>query len=192
MSIRIRRWSGWLLLVGSAIFIVGNLLGFVLPDSATSVQLVFLFIGALLVLGGLPAFYRKQARQVGWLGLCGFIALLLAEVLLGIVVNILFAVVSSAGSAQIFPLILLIAFVGAALGLIGGLLFGVMTIRARVFPAAIGWFLIVAGILNLAFISPLPGGVGGIISEIVFSLVFGWMGYLLALRTSEVTAPSPA
>jgi hypothetical protein len=201
MSVQTFRWSGWLLLIGAVVYIVGSLLGLdvELGPVATNTLLAFLVVGAILVMVGLPAFYRKQAKQVGRLGLCGFIALLLADVVLGIVANIYFAVgsaaASSAGSAQPSPLFLVIVLGGAVLGLIGGLLFGVTTIRAHIFPAAIGWLLIVAGVLSLTFVLPLPDGmtmIVGTITQVVLFLAFGWMGYCLALRTTEATAPSPA
>ena len=78
MSVRTLRWSGWLLLLGSGLFIVGSLPSLVAASNgptADSIQLCSLILGTLLVVVGLPASYRKQAKQVGWAGRIGFIVI---------------------------------------------------------------------------------------------------------------------
>ncbi len=176
-------------------FYAGKL--FVDTDPALTIVLLALMIaGALLVVVGLPASYLKQAKQVGWLGLCGFGATLLASILLGIVANGYFLAQSlgssGAGSAQPSPLFFITALGGGLMELIGGVLFGVMTIRARVFPAAIGWLLIVAGIVSLSvFLAPdVINRIGGTVSQIILFLAFGWMGYRLAFQASGQDAAS--
>ncbi len=200
MSVRTLRWSGWLLLLGSGLFIVGSLPSLVAASNgpiADSIQLCSLILGTLLVVVGLPASYRKQARQVGWAGRIGFIVIVLTTLLLGIVENVVFLVSdvgTGAGSAQPSPLFLLAALLGGLLAIIGGLLYGIMTIRARVFPAAIGWLLIVAGLLSLTlFLAPdVLNRIGGTASEIVLFLAFGWMGYRLAFPATNDVVSSPA
>ncbi|HLY31893.1 MAG TPA: hypothetical protein VKQ36_12760 [Ktedonobacterales bacterium] len=197
MSVRTLRWSGWLLLFGSFAFIAGSLPGLFgdTSQAVTIALLVVMIAGALVALVGLPAIYAKQAKQVGWLGLVSFLAALLASVMLGIVANVYFlvtpAATSGSGSAQPSPLLLLGVLGGSVLELIGGVIFGILTIRAHVFPAVTGWILILAGILSLAFFTPGLNDIGGTIAEMALFLAFGWMGYHLAFRSAPSAALSP-
>lgn len=200
MSVGTHRLSGWLLLMGAGLFVLASLPSLVAASNgptADTIQLCTLIIGALLVIVGLPASYRKQARQVGWAGRIGFIALFLTTILLGIVENVVFLVSDArtgADSAQPSPLFLVAALLGGLLALIGGLLYGIVTIRARVFPAAIGWLLIVAGVLSLTlFLAPETlNRIGGSASEIALFLAFGWMGYRLAFPATQDVISSAA
>lgn len=199
MSVRTLRWSGWLLLVGSGLFIVGSLPSLVAASfapTATSIQLSSLLIGALLVVVGLPVSYRKQARQIGWGGRIGFIAIELTALLLGVVVNVVFLVSDApagGGALPPSPLFLVAVLLGGLCALIGGLLYGIMTIRARVFPAVSGWLLIIAGLLSLTvFVAPdVLNRIGGTASDIAFFLAFGWMGYRLAYPSPKDPVSSP-
>ena len=77
------------------------------------------------------------------------------------------------------------------LSIIGGLLFGIATIRAGVFPrwAAILYLVGVASVI-LAF---LIGDLGARISGVVTGLGVAWLGYALwSERGEEASQPSPA
>ncbi|HEV2655223.1 MAG TPA: hypothetical protein VGU68_14965 [Ktedonobacteraceae bacterium] len=127
---------------------------------------------------------------MGILGLIGIIALWLTALLLNIVwpISGIVFIASGQSSAGGLPAFLFILFIVAtALELIGGILFGLKTIQARVFPAAIGWLLIVAVILN-AVDFPLQGTISTVVSSTSNVLLFAglsWLGYLITTRVAE-------
>ncbi len=81
----------------------------------------------------------------------------------------------------------LLFIVATALELIGGILFGLKTIQARVFPAAIGWLLILGAVLN-AIDFPLEGTLSTIVSTVSSVLLFvglGWLGYVITTHAAK-------
>ena len=82
------RLGGWLLLIGGLLSAVTILLPYLIvgpggPGGVPVVPInVLSIIGALLLIGGLPAFYACQAKQTGWVGLVGVVALGMTELLL--------------------------------------------------------------------------------------------------------------
>jgi hypothetical protein len=192
MSVRTLRWSGWSLLIGSFVVVVISLLGLLHTGPNESMSIALLIVGATLAVLGFPAAYLKQAKQMGWLGLCGFLALFLGLALVGVLQNIVFRV---SDTSEPSLLIILPGLLGGVLELLGGLLFGIMTVRAHVFPVATGWLLIIAGLSSFILFGPFSGAinvVGGTASQIMLYLAIGWMGYVLALRTKEGAAFSVA
>jgi hypothetical protein len=151
MSSRTLRMGGWLLVIAAVLSLVTTVLGIVIPGPAgpngppPNIVSIINIISGILFLVGLPAAYLVQRRQVGILGLIGIIALWLTALLFDIVLSIISMtfVPSSQAAAGSPPAFLFALFItGSVLELIGGILFGLKTIQARVFPAAIGWLLI--------------------------------------------------
>jgi hypothetical protein len=196
MSSRTLRMGGWLLVIAAVLSLVTTVLGIVIPGPAgpngppTNVVSIINIIAGILFLIGLPVAYLVQRRQVGIVGLIGIIALWLTALLFDIVLSIISMafVPSSQAAAGSPPAFLFTLFIiGTALELIGGILFGLKTIQAHVFPAAIGWLLIVAAVLN-AIDFPLQGTISTIVSTVSSVLLFvalGWLGYEVTTHAAE-------
>jgi hypothetical protein len=199
MSSRTLRMSGWLLLIAAAISLVSTVLGIVIPGPAgpngppPNIVNIINLVAGILFLVSLPAAYIVQKKQVGILGLIGIIAIWLTALLFDIVLSIITFVLTSGAPPSAStaggppPFLFTLFIVGTVLVLIGGVLFGLKTIQARVFPAAIGWLLIVAAILN-AVDFPLQGTISTIVSTASSVLLFvalGWLGYLITTRAAE-------
>jgi hypothetical protein len=99
---------------------------------------------SLLLVVGLVAIWAMQphAGRLGQIGLIGVWCLGIAT---GIAFLVRLVVLFSAIDVGDF-----IPLSSALFGLVGGLLLGWATIRAKVFHPAIGWLLIVSGVLNVA------------------------------------------
>ena len=142
MSTRLFRISGWFLLFGGLLMAVTN---FHLPMPPVAAALINLLGGVLLLLG-LPALYVRQSTQVRWIGLVGLIIIWL---------DVLIFPVLQGGIGGLVPALMPPAFlyIIGPLTVIGTLLFGIMTIRARVFPRWLGFCLFVGYTLGvIAFI----------------------------------------
>lgn len=130
------------------------------------------FVGALFLLLGLPAMYAHQARQAGKLGLIGFVMTFLGCAAL----EVGSAVLPESQWAQIgtgFTIAFALGMVGFNLGLI---VYGIATLRARVFPR---WaaLLIIVGVpaIFLGNLSPLIGAK----PEVLIFLGLAWCGAVL-------------
>jgi len=144
-----------------------------------------------LALLGLVAIYLRQSTEAGRLGLWGFF-LLVIGMTVGAIYSTLFhgvflpaienieaglfeKLVDNTTAAQFYR-----GFVVQALGLgLGAILFGVATIRARVFPAAAGWTFIAAALFSAA---NEVFSEGQLIGRILFGAAFVWMGVELRRR----------
>jgi hypothetical protein len=196
MSIRL---NGQFLLVGAIGAILSLLLIFLIPGPdglsgpesiATNVVAV---LSGLLLLVGLPALYRAQAKQIGILGLVGVVLLWVGMVLVLLVlsfVQILDVAVPGSiphpGGDGPPPLALIPAIVGQVLILVGGVIVGITTIRSHIFASAIGWVMTITSILVL-LTAPLnnTGVLGMIIANSARALVFAslaWAGATLSFR----------
>jgi hypothetical protein len=188
------RWSGLAALVGGVVFVVAELLG--LPtlnvesfsETATTAsfaiqQLLFL-LGVALVLLGLVGLYARQSEAAGALGLIGFLVAFLGTVLIG---GFFWA------SAFIGPALATEApeflDAGPPPGLIptfiifavGWILFGIATLRGRVFPRAAAILLIVGAVVTFL---PLP------FTTLVFDVAVAWLGFAL-FTGREASADQP-
>jgi hypothetical protein len=205
---RLYRVAGVALVGGGALGVVAGLLA----PSADSVRDVVsspLFYPAAIgsVVAGIlttvswPAMYARQHRQSGWLGLSGFVMVMTGGLLLAVAVPAfqLLAVpwlaslpISQARLEQgpaafevFFPIVGLILTAG-------GVLFGLGSLRARVFsrPFAVGFM--GAAVLSLVFgFLTLPGPLNGL-GQVVISLALGWAGCELLRRLDEAPSPTPA
>lgn len=205
------RWGGLASLGAGVLFLVGDLLivvagvdlhsaGSQTTASYASVFLLWLLAGGLLLLG-LVGLYVRQSEATGILGLVGFLAAFLGTVLaVGFFWNSLFitplvaaeapelheAIGGSAGD----PLGVILSVLAYS---VGWALFGVATLRARVYPRAAATAVMVGSVLALV---PIPG------SGIVFDAGVAWLGFSLfagkavateqpATRVSRTSENSP-
>lgn len=186
------------LVVGAVLAAVGNLLG---PQGHAREAVgsglyypmaVAVLLGGLLVMGGWTAAYLRQRADSGVLGFVGLVAVLTA----GMPLTVGFPLIQ----ILIFPWIASMdvpnralndgpasftAFfaVASALVSLGGVLFGIATIRARVFSRqlGIGFIVLAAASSVLGFLS-LPGG-GGIAMSWWWATTgtFGVVAYMVAI-----------
>lgn len=134
------RLSGWLLLFGGLPMAVTN---FHLPISPVAAALINL-LGSVLLLLGLPALYVRQARQVKWIGLVGLIIIWLDVLIFPVLQGGIGGLVPSLTPPDFLYII-------GPLTIIGTLLFGIMTLRARVFPGWLGFCLFVRYLGDTSF-----------------------------------------
>lgn len=176
------RWAGLAAVVSAALSVMGDLLRlFVDVESSetattTPYALVFLLylLGAVLLLLGLVGLYTSQSEAAGVLGLVGFLAAFLGTALLvGVLWFELFITPSLAArapglaEAELGLAGFILVFL---LGVVGWLLFGVATLRARTYPRWAAALLMVGGLV--AFV-PIP------LAGIVFSAAIAWLGFIL-------------
>ena len=157
---------------------------------------VLLLAGMILLLLGLVGLHERQAQRAGLFGLIAFLVLFVGFALrTGLVVAEVFLVPSVARQAPDVltveepPLEFGLFFLVEMATKIGGLLlFGIATIRARVFPAAAGYVL-VGGIV----VSAIPGLV--FLGVAIGGSTLAWMGWhhLVTTRSAhDAPAPMPA
>jgi hypothetical protein len=203
MSPRTLQMGGWILLGAAVLSIVGTALQFVIPGPLgldgppSNVVSVMNIVAGILFLVSLPVAYMKQSKQVGVVGLIGIIALWLTFLLIDVVLSILAIVLIASNavpsSLDAFPPALFALFIAATvLAVIGGILFGIKTFQAHIFPALIGPLLIVGAILTgVSF--PLEGNISTIVNTLGNVLLFaglGWLGYTIATQAETGTMPS--
>ncbi len=173
MSTRLFRISGWFLLFGGLLMAVTN---FHLPISPVAAALINLLGGVLLLLG-FPALYVRQSTQIRWIGLVGLIIIWL---------DVLIFPVLQGGIGGLVPALTPPAFlfIIGPLTIIGTLLFGIMTIRARVFPGWLGFCLFAGYILAIIGIIFLSKSVPfiGLIGILLYWLSFSAFGVVLFSR----------
>ena len=206
------RLSGLALILGSALGMYAQLFHPADPETAADLPRyaqagmpihLLLYFGVMLILLGLPALHARQSDKTGALGLAGFLLLFFGLPLVDLIHSVVFANVLEtlvAGTSPDQALALLttafstqpwvtLEMLGNPLLGLGILLFGIATIRARVFPSWNGWLLIGALILNFgANFLPQVGGAsyGGI------ALYLSMVGFGYALLSGQQTVPQPA
>ncbi len=170
---KLRTLQGWALFINAIIGLVD--IANILNGGNTPLFIVDEVL-ALLFIFGLPAIGALQP-QTGRLGQVGLWCL-------GMAAGIAFVVtlVYHLSTWQVHPLIPLSS---ALFFLVGSILVGWLTIRSRVFPAAVGWLLIVGGVLNLVS-GLLPAGLIatllGVISLLTQTAAFAGYGWIIIRR----------
>lgn len=199
-STNLYRLSGISLFIGSLLLILGTILGFFSGNSqastiATSSALIRL-IGAMLIVLGLPGLYARFAGRFGILGLIGFICTffsflisMAAEAILSFIFPFLAAHGLLGGGRP--PLGLQVFYsLGDLLRLIGGILLGIVVVRAAINTRWAGVLLIVGSLLSApGSLLRLPIGDAGLI---IFAVGLAWLAAgMLAkqLATEEVAPP---
>lgn len=182
------RLAGLAAIISAAVSVIGDFVRlFVDVESAAAattasyaaVFLLYLLGGALLLLG-LIGIYTNQAEAAGILGFIGFLTAFMGTLLL--VGALWFELFITPALATEAPR-LAEAELGLAgfilvffLGILGWLLFGAATLRARVYPRWAAVLLMIGGLI--AFV-PVP------MSGTVFSVAIAWLGFIL-FRGREV------
>lgn len=205
---RLYRVAGVALVVGGAL---GVLAGLLAPSGGSVKDVVAsrLFypaatgtvVAGVLTMVSWPALYARQHRESGWLGFGGFVLVMTGGLLLAVAVPTfqLLAVpwlaslpVSEARLEQ-GPAAFAIFFPVVGLVLTaGGVLFGLGSLRARVFSRSFAVGFMGAAVLSLVlgFLS-LPGPFNSL-GQVVISLALGWAGCELLRRLDEAPSPTPA
>jgi hypothetical protein len=206
------RWSGLAALVAGLIFAVIQPIH--PPDVVASVSTGTWAIitplktaMCLLFLIGITGIYARQVEEAGWLGLAGFLMLIvcwwiqtsfvfaeafvappLASTAPGFVDGLLGISYGNTGGIELGALPAIYGLLGI-LYMLGGLLFGIATLRARVLPRWPAGLLAVAAALTPAA-ALLPHAVQRL-AAIPVALAIAWLGYALLSERRE-QAPDPA
>ncbi len=181
----------WNLLLEIIIGGSGNFSEFAVTTSWTVLSMMYL-IGVLLLLVALVGLYARQSEVAGTLGLVGFLAALVGTGLLaGMMWAMAFVAPSAAIEAPAFldaeevagPLDMGFMLSGIAVA-VGWVLFGVATLRARVFPRKAAIVLMIGALLTVL---PLPA------TTLVIDVAVAWLGLTLlsGQRTSAERTASP-
>lgn len=209
------RWAGLAALVAGLIF--AGIQPIHPPDVLSSVTtgawtliISLKFAMCLLFLIGITGIYARQVEEAGWLGLAGFLLLILCWWLqTGYVFTDLFILPVLATTAPQFvesflgivnpgsPVEMNIGALPAAYGLLGilymlgGLLFGIATFRAGVLPRWAAGLLAVAGPLGPVAVALLPHALERYVG-VPLGLALVWLGYaLFSERREQAANPAP-
>ena len=208
------RWSGLSAMVAGIIFVAiqpihpPDVLSSV-NTSAWAIITSFKTAMSLFALLGIAGIYARQAEKAGWLGLAGyllfslffaltlpfafaeaFILPLLATDAPKFVESILGLASGATGGINLGILAVLYKLGGFVGYIIGGLLFGIATLRARVLPRWAAVLLSFSAVLVLAG-ALLPHPLDRIMA-VPMGLALIWLGYsLFSERRVKVTEPLP-
>lgn len=180
--------------LGAAILAIGALLGMLgvafAPPPDQHVQAAstpqwswiigMVLIGSLLAVLAFPAVHDQQAEPAGALGLLGFACVMLTLMLFGVMlsgINLLVlpwmvtlgipSAQLQAGPPTLFPFFV----IGTVIALVGAVLYGLATLRARVLAPWNAWVLMAAGVLHLLpFVAPALPGMAANLAPIAFYL----------------------
>lgn len=180
--------SGVLLIIGdlSYLFIDDEDFARAAASGAYIVQGVLFLLAGVLLLVGLVGMYLRHSEAAGVLGLIGFLAALLGtSLVMGAFWSDLFVTPALAQevpellNAEEPPALVDLGFtLSFSLFALGWLLFGLSVLRARIYPRAAAFLLIVGAALTFI---PLPG------TGIVFSAAVIWLGFLTLTRGATAT-----
>lgn len=189
------RWSGLAAMVGGVLFVVAELLGLptlnveTFSETATTasfaIQQLAYLLGVALVLLGLCGLYVRQSEAAGALGLIGFLVAFLGTVLVsGFIWASAFIAPALATETPAFldagpPPGLIPTFIIFA---VGWLLFGIPTLRGRIYPRWAAILLIVGAVVTIL---PLP------FTTLVFAVAVAWLGFALFVGR-EASAEQPS
>ena len=188
------RTTGQFLLAGALGLTFANIIELIVPgpDGLTgpgSIPAdVVAVVSGIVAIVGLPALYRIQASRTGLAGRLGVVLLCLAT-FCGIVVSngVQFLDVAAPGSVPHDrpdgppTFLIIIVAIGILSYVVGGLAVGIVSLRARVLPAGLGWLLIAAVVLVVLSNVLLPPNtaaneIGKISVTSVMFVAWAWAG----------------
>ena len=194
------RASGLALLLGAVLFIAGSILSFAgAPLTPLWLVATGVYIsGMVLLLLGLPGIVARQAPRAGWLGFAGFLLTFLGWFLLTgfyMVDDLIMSPWLDALAPHVYAQWFVNPAVAVSIHVVnsllggGGVLLGIATMRAGVFPRWAGLLLIAAAVVALG--SFVIGSLTSVAATIIV-LGLGWMGYALLTAKGEAQAvPQP-
>ena len=185
------RLSGISLFIGGLLTALGVMPVLFTGDDATSTlaatAALFRVVGGMLIMVGLPGVYGQQATRGGVVGLIGFVFTSFYILILGVAGDTINAFVLPFLASQA-PALLKGSLpsglenffvIGQLLGLVGGVLLGIATLRAAVFSRWAGILLLVGAALSFTgnFVLPFVSTVGllMILGGLAWLGVGGWM-----------------
>lgn len=196
------RWGGLFAMVSPVFLVLADVVKYYFapsnePDSiwmassGWSIGQVLITLGLLLLLGGLLGLYSRQAEDAGRLGVIAFLMAFAGTVMsVGFEWYLGFVALpwlsdAAPGLSDVEPPIRVALgglFIPGFAYLIGWVLFGIASLRAKVFPSLSVWLLILGVVLNPVTVSMgIP-----VLSEVVLGIGLGWMGYNLWTTKSEL------
>ncbi len=186
------RWGGLAALSAGVLLVVSELLRLYIDFADPGLyRSVFVFDGALglllsvLVHLGLVGLYARQAGVAGTIGLVGFV-LAFIGVSLSMGASFVDAFVKPVvwpwEDPEYFERTIASLAIFAPGFVLGWVLFGVATLKTRIYPRAAA-MLLIAGALILLLPLPLGG--------IVFAVAVAWMGYVLFTERGEEASQPP-
>lgn len=202
------RFSGGALIAGSLLILIGSVVGAILFPGHSSTpqqvataswQLVTLaeLLGSSLFVLGLPGMYLRQTERAGKLGLAGFVLFFFGILLQGVVFPAIQVTVLP-WLGQVAPKLLtannlpgavfLLLLLAGLLQMIGSILLGIATMRARVFPRLAGILLLASGIIFLLTIPNIPSPLGDLIEVASFACLA--LAFIGCGRTLVTRAPA--
>ena len=161
------------------------------------------FIGSILVLLGLPGVYARQAGRAGILGVLGFLFVWYVNLYQGVIIPFTSVTIISQMTAHLVPQSVTVAttpppawapfFLACLVGqVLGILLLGIATLRARVFSRWIGWLLIATLIIGLVSQLPFfPEAVSNLVAILGSVAIAGFGFELLRPERMESTQLTP-
>jgi hypothetical protein len=185
------RWSGWLLFAGALLSILALLIEFTYPLSLIITASASV-IGGLLVVLGLPSTYMKQSDAMGLLGRVSFLLLLLTWFVTVMAVNIadivIIATIAHPTEKALPPIVISTINLASMLMVISILIYGILTLRARIFPSSVGWLMISTVILMTLslFVTNVYAALPYSIGELLLLCAFARMGYAIARWPDDI------
>lgn len=210
LSSNLIRWSGLSALIGGVLYIFSDIVQFIVfgdqPESAAAatdawiILDMFFLVAIMLIFLGLAGLYARQAEHAGIFGLFAFVVALSGTAMLfGFVWTGTFLLPYMASAAPEFVdpgfldadpsgTLMLGVILTFGLFVIGWVLFGLSSLRAKVLPRGASVLLMIGAVFFfILFMLVLPG------ATVLFSAALAWMGYSLWSRTGEqATKPQPA
>lgn len=193
------RYGGLVALAGGTLFMIAESLSLLLVrysdyvESATTgtyvAQQMLFLLGTILLLGGLVGLYARQSEVAGRLGLAGFLVAFVGTALLAGLFFVQaffvpylaaeFPEVLNAGEQGLLAVGFGMTFI---LFPVGWLLFGIATLKARVYPRAAAILLTIGTVFTFV---PVPA------ATVVLDVAVVWLGLSL-LRVESVSTAQPA
>ena len=196
------RWSGLAAMAGPILLAVADVMKYYvapandidslwMATSGWSIGAALITVGAFFMLGGLVGLYSRQVEKAGILGVVGFLTAFVGSALfIGLAWYFEFLVapwlaVAAPELIDLEPSIRMAFGTVAIPGLLyilGWVLFGVASLRAKVFSGLAATLLIIGMVLDPITVAlRIP-----VLAEAVLSVGMGWMGYNLWTEKGEI------
>jgi hypothetical protein len=196
-STRLYRFSGISLLLGCVIIFLVTIPGVFIGNDPASTYAMYSslgrVLGGMLLVLGFPGVYARQSQRAGVLGLIGFVLTLIYILMLGVFGDTFDALIvpfiaTHAPSLMKSepPALDLFYMIGGILGVVGGVLLGIATIRASVLSRWAAILLIVGSVVQfLGDVLNLPIANPGFL---LFMIGLAWLGLGVVLAKQPLVS----